>query len=274
VIVDRIAASCHRPNTTVRVPHLQAIERVCMETVINWVIVALIAGMTWALMSEGLWGAALMFFNVLFAGLLAFNFYEPLAALLDGTGIGWGFSDTLCLMGIFIVALVILRLTTETIAPAMVRFPTPIYHIGRIFFGLLTSLLTVALLLVAFETAPVHKKIFGVIDYKSEVPFGLGLDRQWLGFFQYTTGLVFVSHNPGTLDPFREYRDANVFDPRAEWLLLHQEARPYGNESVLAEDQGGGGGAAAGAQGGGAAPAGGGGGAVLPRPGGVVVVPY
>jgi hypothetical protein len=245
-----------------------------METVINWVIVALIAGMTWALMSEGLWGAALMFFNVLFAGILAFNFYEPLAALLDSTGIGWGFSDTLCLMGILIVALAILRLATETIAPAMVRFPPPIYHIGRIFFGLLTSLLTVALLLVAFETAPVHKKIFGVIDYKSEVPFGLGLGRQWLGFFQYTTGLVFVSHNPETLDPFREYGDANVFDPRAEWLLLHQEARPYGDESVPAEDQGGGGGAAAGAQVGGAAPAGGGRGAVLPGLGGGVVVPH
>ena len=38
--------------------------------------------MTYALTSEGLWGAALMFFNVLFAGIIAFNFYEPLAALL------------------------------------------------------------------------------------------------------------------------------------------------------------------------------------------------
>lgn len=232
-----------------------------MEIGINSAIVALIAGMTWALMGEGLWGAALMFFNVLFAGLLAFNFYEPLAALLDSTGIGWGFSDTLGLMAIFIVALVILRSTTEAIAPARVRFPAPIDHLGRISFGLLTGLVTVAILLLAFETAPVHKKIFGVIDYKSEVPFGLGLDRRWLGFFQYTTGHVFVRHNPGARDPFREFGDANVFDPRAEWLLLHQQARPYGDESVLAEDRGGG--AAAGARAGGADPARGG-----------VVVPY
>jgi hypothetical protein len=221
-----------------------------MAIVINLVIVLLILGMTWALMSEGLWGAALMFFNVLFAGILAFNFYEPLAALLDSTGIGWGFSDTLCLLGIFLVALVILRLTTETLAPAMVRFPTPIYHIGRIFFGLAGSVVTIAILLLGFETAPVHQKVFNVIDYKMAPPFGLGLDHQWLGFFQYTTGLVFVQHDPGTRDPFREYGDAKVFDPRAEWLLNHQDARPYVSEGgkVLSGSE-----AEAGAAGGGGA---------------------
>ena len=45
-----------------------------------------------------------------------------------------------------------------------------------------------AILILAFHTAPVHKKIFGAIDYKYKPPFGLGLDHQWLGFFQYTTG--------------------------------------------------------------------------------------
>ena len=63
-------------------------------------IVVLILGMTYALTSEGLWGAALMFFNVLFAGIIAFNFYEPLAALLAANveRSSSGFADTLCLM--------------------------------------------------------------------------------------------------------------------------------------------------------------------------------
>src|SRR4051794_21406038 len=103
-----------------------------MGIIVDLVIVALVAGMTWALMSEGAWGAALMFFDVMFAGIIALNFYETLAKLIDSTGINWGYSDTLSLMGLFIVSLVLLRLTTETLAPAMVRFPTPIYHIGRV----------------------------------------------------------------------------------------------------------------------------------------------
>jgi hypothetical protein len=223
---------------------------------IDVIMAALILGMTYALMSEGLWGAALMFFNVLFAGIIAFNFYEPCAAwLAANVGFLSGFADTLCLMGLFIVSLTLLRLTTETLAPSMVRFPTPVYHLGRLVFALGGSLVTMAILLLAFETAPVHKKIFGVIDYQYKPPFKMGLDRQWLGFFQYTTGLIFANHKSGGRDPFGEYGTAKVFDPRGEWLLLHQDARPYGTETVLEESAGG---AAGAGPAGAGAPAGGG----------------
>lgn len=217
--------------------------------VIDLVIGFFILLMTYVVSSEGLWGAALMFFNVLFGGLIAFNFYEPLARLIDSTGIGWGFSDTLSMLSIFCVATMLLRMTTETIAPAMVRFPIPIYHAGRLFFALATTLVTMAILILSFHTAPVHKKIFGVIDYKYKPPFGLGLDHQWLGFFQHTTGAIFARYGSGTRDPFGEYgKNGNervpvrVFDPRATWLLTHQDARPYGEASVLGEEVAGGGG--------------------------------
>ena len=97
-------------------------------------------------------------------------------------------------------------------------------------------MMTMAILLLAFDTAPVHKKVFGVIDYKTQAPFGLGLDRKWLAFFQYTTGQVFADYASPKRDPFGEYGNAKVFDPRAEWLLNHQEARPYGTESILSEE--------------------------------------
>src|SRR3954467_3778308 len=106
--------------------------------VIDLVLGFFILLMTYVVSSEGLWGAALMFFNVVFGGLIAFNFYEPLARLIDSTGIPWGFSDTLSLLGLFCVSVMLLRMATETLAPAMVRFPMPIYHAGRLFFALAT----------------------------------------------------------------------------------------------------------------------------------------
>ncbi len=237
------------------------------KVVTDLVISILILLMTYAISSEGLWGAALMFFNVVFGGLIAFNFYEPLARLIDSTGIGWGFSDTLSLLSIFCVAVMILRMTTETLAPAMVRFPAPIYHAGRLFFALATSLVTMAILILAFHCAPVHKRVFGAIDYKYKPPFGMGLDHQWLGFFQYTTGFIFARYGSGTRDPYGEYGHSGnqripvrVFDPRATWLLNHQEARPYGQAPILTEDAGGGDAAAGGGTGTGAAAAGGQGG--------------
>src|SRR4051812_29634939 len=100
-----------------------------MDIGINAIVALLILGMTYALASEGLWGACLMFFNVLFGGLIAFNFYEPLARLLsENVPLLSGFADTFCLMTLFIVSTFILRLATETLGPAMVRFPSALYH--------------------------------------------------------------------------------------------------------------------------------------------------
>src|SRR5579864_921086 len=183
-----------------------------MSLAVNMTTALIVLGIMYALMSEGLWGAALMFFNVLFSGLIAFNFYEPLAAFLaDKVSALSGYADTLSLLGIFIASLVLLRIVTETLAPAMVRFPTPIYHLGRCVFGLLGGAVTVAILLLAFETSPVHKKVFGVMDYDYKPPFGMALDRHWLAFFQYTTGYVFADHGGDQEDS--EFRTAKVFDP-------------------------------------------------------------
>lgn len=46
---------------------------------------AVVGVVVWCVSSEGIWGAAQTFLCVLLAGLLAMNFFEPLANLLDGT---------------------------------------------------------------------------------------------------------------------------------------------------------------------------------------------
>lgn len=211
-----------------------------MEIAINLIIAGLVLGLMYALTSEGLWGSALMFFNVVFGGMIAFNFYEPLANLLDQTGIGWGFSECLCLLVLFGVSVVALRLTTETLAPAMVRFPMPVYHAGRLVFGMAGACVTIAIIILAFETAPVHKKVFKAIDYKFRPPFGLAFDHQWLGFFQHETGDVFIQYGKGKPDPFKEHGQGhaiNLFDPHGRWLIDHQNKRPYGTEVIPPEEE-------------------------------------
>ncbi|MDR3633410.1 MAG: hypothetical protein P4L84_06200 [Isosphaeraceae bacterium] len=229
--------------------------------VFDAILCAFILLMTYVMASEGLWGAALMFFNVVFAGIIAMNFYEPVAGLIDKAGINWGMSDALSLLILFCVAVLLLRLSTENLAPGMVRFPVPVYHVGRFLFAAATSVVMFAFLLVAFETAPIHKKAFGSVDYKAAPPFGWGFDHGWLAFFQYTTGLF--STPSGASDPFGEYGNAKIFDPKGRWLLDHQEARPYGDEKVLGEEGG-----ATGGEGAAGAPGAGGAGAVPVAPGG------
>lgn len=204
-------------------------------TIVDLVVGLLILGMTYALMCEGLWGAALMLFNALFAAMVALNCYEPLAQLI-ATNVSFlsGMADAMCILVIFTVTLLIMRLITENLAPSMVRFPMPLYHLGRIVFALGGSLVTTGILLIALDASPVQKRIFGAMDYKYQPFFKTRLDKEVLAFFQYSTGQIFTRQGPR--DPFKEYGNTRVFDPKGDWLLRSQAARPHGKGDILGEE--------------------------------------
>jgi uncharacterized membrane protein required for colicin V production len=204
---------------------------------IDAIVAILILGTTYALASEGLWGAALMFFNALFAAMITLNFYEPLAQLI-GTNVTFlsGYADALCILVIFTVSLLLLRLMTEYFAPSMVRFPMPLYHIGRIIFALGGSLVTMGVMLLALDASPVQKKILGSMDHESQPFYKVRLDKEVLAFFQYSTGQIFSGS--GGRDPYKEYKDARVFDPEGKWLINAFQARPYGKEDIFSKDKG------------------------------------
>lgn len=201
-----------------------------MDIVVNLGIVVIVLGLTYAIMSEGLWGSALIFFNVLFASVIAFNFYETLAKLITDNAGSWSFAyaDLACLLVLFLVTLVVLRLSTDALGPTMIRFPMPIFHAGRVFFGLAAATVATSVLVLAFHTAPVHKRIFDVVGHDTRPPFGMGLDHRFLAFFQHTTGYPFSTYDQSAFDPFDEFPNVRVFDPQGRWLIDHEDARPFG----------------------------------------------
>lgn len=217
-----------------------------MAWIFDAVVFFLMLGMTYALSSEGLWGAALMFFNALFAAMITMNFYEPLAQLI-ATNLDFlsGYADALCILVIFTVSLLILRLITENLAPAMVRYPMPLYHAGRFVFAVLGSAVTMGMLLIALDASPVNKKILGSMDYKSVPFFKVRFDKEILALFQWSTGYVFTRNGPP--DPYKEFGNVRAFDPKGDWLLRTQMARPYPKGEDLFADEGGGGAAEGGA---------------------------
>ncbi len=241
-----------------------------MAMLIDVIIAGLVLGVWYALISEGLWGAALMFFNVTFGAMIAFNFYEPLARMLDSTGIGWGFSDTLCMLGLFIVSVLLLRMTTETLAPAMVRFPPPVYQIGRFIFGLGAPRSLWRSSSWRFTRRRCTRRSSTRLPTRASRRSGSG---------STINGWAFSSTRPARSSPVREWARATRFTstgaadrsrcliPCAEWLIVHQDKRPYksdggdvmgGGTAAATEEPAAGGEAAAGQ--GAAAPGPGGGG--------------
>src|SRR5438132_13653188 len=111
------------------------------------VIILLVA---YAYLHEGLFTACTMAINVLLAGLVAFNFWEPLAALLDPMLAGsflHGYEDAFCLIVLFTVVLGLLRTLTNALANSRIEFRGWVQTGGGILFGLLTGYLVSGFLL-------------------------------------------------------------------------------------------------------------------------------
>ena len=159
-----------------------------MAYFIDALLVGIALGIAVAMYSQGMWGAAIMFVNILFGGLVAFNFYEPMAqVMVDNVWDFGGYIDCFCLGGLFTLTVLLLRLLTDYLSPQMVKFHPLLDFLGRVVFGLATGALTVGILLTFVEAAPVQKKVFGTISADCAAPFGLALDHLWLSSFEHMT---------------------------------------------------------------------------------------
>lgn len=179
----------------------------------------------WCVAAEGLWGAAHTFLCVLISGLLAMNFFEPLAGFLDGLLGGWkGYSDIVALLGLFIGFIFALRLGTEQLSPTFIQLPSTVDQVGRWVFSTLTGYVTMAVLLTSMHTAPLPREFLGFKPEQAAF-FGLAPDRQWLGFTQYVTEKPF-SHVK-YFDSNTKTTITHAFDGKYE--VLGDKSQPYHN---------------------------------------------
>ncbi len=129
--------------------------------------------------SEGMWGAALRLINVVVAALLATNFWEPVARLLEGM-VGTSFTywlDFVCLWGLFAVTLLILRILTRRVSQVKVRFLSLADRIGGGIFAALVGMAMVAFTTFTLHTAPLGEEfMFGGFNPDSS------MNKHWAGF--------------------------------------------------------------------------------------------
>lgn len=150
-------------------------------------LVLIIGIVTWLLSMEGAWGAASSFLCVLIAGLLAMNYFEPLALYLTFFVPAIAeYADFVALVGLFGGLTFGLRELTAWLSPVDIRLPDLFDTIGKWVFSAVTGYVTMAILLTSLHTAPLPRDFF---DFHPETPAFLGLapDRQWLGFVQYVS---------------------------------------------------------------------------------------
>jgi len=153
--------------------------------------VFVMAAVAYVYLGEGLVTASIMCINVLLAGLVAFDFFEPLADAIANQFSGSSFADyadTICLIGLFALTLGLLRLATNTLQPLQLELQGAVQSLGGAAFGLVTGYLVAGFLICVFQTLPLPVNFLG-FDPAYEATAGLRnylpADRVWLGLMQF-----------------------------------------------------------------------------------------
>ncbi len=189
---------------------------------ISILLILVLVAVTWCVASEGAGGAAITLLAILFSGLLAMNYFEPLALLLQDN-ISSSFSwksrwDFIALLGLFAFFIGVIRFLAAKISPEYIHVHAYTYEAARWGCGLLAGYITMAFLFASLHTAPLPREFIGFKPENNKMLFGIvGPDRQWLGFTQYVSERVY----PRTVSKKNKQGQfkmtKQIFDGRTRW---------------------------------------------------------
>jgi len=213
-------------------------------------LLALFAACVAMLWNQGMWRIALTWVNVVVAGLLATNYYEPAAACVERKWPSYTYTwDFLMLWLLFGCVYVLLRTVTEFVIARTaeeeedgkknVRFWKPIEQTGRLLFAGGVAWTMVSFSLMSLHMAPITLQAFG--GHFQETPtsnnfLGTAPDRQWLYLVQVCSrGSLSrgINHLPETSDIKTHYRsskndqslNALVFNSRNDFIQTYHARR-------------------------------------------------
>ena len=191
-----------------------------ITTVLMLVILFACAAM---LYNDGMWSNSIRLINTITAGLLAMNFFEPVADWLEQQAPTYGyFCDFIALWGLFIVFSLIFRLATDRLSNVKVKFLKMADQIGSGVLALWIGWVMVCFTMASLHTAPLARNCLAESFQPEERMFmGFAPDRQWLGFTQK------MSQGPyeRSVSEAEWKAEKTIFDPHGEFLPKYATRR-------------------------------------------------
>src|SRR5947209_6954801 len=159
---------------------------------------AVIGGVAFAQYRNGLFTSTVMILQVLIAGVVAFNFWEPVATELEpylaDINSAVGLEDCIALTAVFCLTLLGLRWITNRINKAMIDFPPIVQQIGGPAAGVVSGYLVAGFLICVMETMPLEANFLGFQPRKDDEPAVRSYfppDRVWLALMRHAGAYAF-----------------------------------------------------------------------------------
>lgn len=180
-----------------------------MSFLLPLLMLVILAACIGVLYPEGLWSNAVRLVNVVTAGLVATNFFEPLARLIEGWGEWFAsatyFWDFLSLWILFAVTMIVMRVATDMISRVKVKFLKVVDRAGGALFAACVGWVMVCFVMATLHTAPLAQNfLFGGFDPSRRMLL-VGPDRMWLGFVQHVSKGSLARSEPAVFDPDNQF---------------------------------------------------------------------
>lgn len=185
----------------------------------------------------GLWNNLITLVSVIFAGMIASSFFEPLADLLEGSlGAYTYLLDFIAVWLLFFVSFGILRLITELLSAYRVKFNEVVELVGRSLLSVWIAWVFVCFAMFTLHLAPIEPAGFGGGFQATPTQnnfMGIGPDRMWLAFIQSRSRGPFAEYQDAgmlpdynePLHPDDQDLNARVFDSNADFILKYRSRR-------------------------------------------------
>jgi hypothetical protein len=192
-----------------------------MSSLLPFLMVVIIFACVATSYAEGMWSNAIKLINIITASLLAVNFFEPVAKLLDDWQPTYTYVwDFLSLWGVFGLSLLVLRTLTDHISHVQVRFLKVADRIGSGVFSVWIGWVMVCFTMMTLHTAPLSRTfLFEGFKPEDRMIMSLAPDRQWLGFVQKMSMDTFCRTAP------LEDKEKYFFDPYGEFMPKYATRR-------------------------------------------------
>ena len=190
--------------------------------IVNIFAFLLLAGIAYANLNEGIYGALILLILSVVSGVIAMNFFGPIAMFLLLRHIPWAgfgpYAEGTIFLLLYGGSLLGLRTLFDLMLTERVRFPVNVDRVGSVAIGLLTGIITVGAFLFAAQTMPLNKQFLGY--QKKRAVLGIAPDAVYLNAMRHLGARVLersadpAAHVPKPIDIRDYYYDRR--DGRAE----------------------------------------------------------
>jgi len=188
-------------------------------------------GGAYAFWRQGVLPAFAMTVNILLAGLVAFNFFEPIAMQLESMladSFLHGYEDSFCLVALFSATLAFLRWASNELVHTFIFYHPILQQAGAVLFGLLAGYLVAGFLTCVAQTLPANQHFLQLeprveVDSSGKIRHRiLPADRVWLALMHRASKTAFEWSN--------EEGQPTPFDPDGSFELRYAHERRTAGE--------------------------------------------